>query len=276
MIIYALQVCAQSDPEINFASVKALIAELPPQRPALVCLPESWLCFAKHSEQVLSVAEQHQAWRQRLAQLCREENIWLAAGTLPVMSASGRYYAASLLFDDQGVERAQYNKIHLFDVTVADSTGNYRESKHTEPGEQVVVADTPFARLGLSVCYDMRFSELYRAQVQQGADVLLVPSAFTVPTGRAHWHTLLRARAIESQAYVVAAGLYGRNGTELSHDNSRETYGHSVIVSPWGEILAELDHGQGWISATLDSNELNQCRERMPMAAHRQARKVIL
>ncbi|WP_238319651.1 carbon-nitrogen hydrolase family protein [Pseudoalteromonas ruthenica] len=276
MMLYALQFCAQQDSEYNFQRVQQFLSQLQPQRPCLVCLPESWLCFAKSSEQVLAVAEKHLYWRQRLAALCKRYGIWLAAGTLPVATSEGRYLAASFVFDDQGQERAQYNKIHLFDVTVADGTGTYHESKHTEAGEQVVVLDSPFGRLGLSVCYDMRFSELYRQQVQLGADILLVPSAFTVPTGRAHWHTLLRARAIESQCYVVAAGLYGRNNSDCAHNNGRETYGHSLIVSPWGEVQAELSHGEGWIAQPVNSEELNQRRESMPMHAHRQARKVSL
>ncbi|MFY8273741.1 carbon-nitrogen hydrolase family protein [Pseudoalteromonas sp. SSDWG2] len=275
-MIHALQFCATSNAKHNFERVAEFINTLPAHRPCLVSLPESWLCFAKSSEQVLEVARQHQYWRQQLSLLCQKEQVWLAAGTIPVMSDTGRYYAASILFDAQGRECAQYNKIHLFDVTVSDNTGNYHESKHTQPGEHIVVADVLGTKVGLSVCYDMRFSELYRAQVELGANVLLVPSAFTVPTGRAHWHTLLRARAIESQAFVVAAGLYGRNDTDIAHDNGRQTYGHSLIISPWGEIISECHSGEGWISATVDMNELNQCRERMPMHAHRQARKVKL
>lgn len=276
MIVHALQFCASSDAEQNLTRLKAYLDQLPDARPCLVCLPESWLCFAKHPQQVLAVAKEHVYWRSQLAQLCAQHQVWLAAGTIPVFSDEEHYFAASFLFDDQGQEQAQYNKIHLFDVTVADGTGTYYESKHTQRGEQVVVAPTPFAKLGLSVCYDMRFGELYREQVRQGAQVLLVPSAFTVPTGRAHWHTLLRARAIESQAFVIAAGLYGRNDTDIAHDNGRETYGHSVIISPWGEVLAEHSSGEGWLSYSLDMNELIQCSERMPMQAHRQARKVNL
>lgn len=136
MIVHALQFCASSDPELNFQRLSRYIQQLPEARPCLVCLPESWLCFAKHSEQVLAVAKQHQQWRKRLAQLASTHNIWLAAGTIAVQADSERYFAASFVFDNHGRELAQYNKIHLFDVTVADNTGGYYESKHTCRGDR--------------------------------------------------------------------------------------------------------------------------------------------
>lgn len=265
--VVAIQMCSTMDAEQNLAFLRTQFQNLPAIRPLLVCLPESFLAFNKQSQQSYQLGLQSDTYQAMLAELCQKHKVWLAAGTLPVSQPNGKYLAASLLFNEQGQVVAKYNKIHLFDVDVADSTKQYRESDSTQAGDEIVVVDSPFGKIGLSVCYDMRFSGLYSAMRQRGAEIILVPSAFTTVTGAAHWHTLLGARAIESQAYVVAAAQWGK------HDNGRETYGHSIIFSPWGERLAELPTGVGFIYHEIDLNQLNSIRRDMPMQSQQRFRE---
>jgi nitrilase len=171
---------------------------------------------------------------------------------------------ASLLIDANGKRVARYDKIHLFDVTIPGRDEQYRESTHVVPGRKPVIADTPVGRLGLSVCYDMRFPELYRDLVSRGAEWLAMPAAFTVPTGRAHWETLLRARAIENLCYVVAPAQTG------THTSGRETYGDSLIVDYWGQVLSRLARGTGVITADIDLTQEAQTRARFPALDNRQ------
>jgi nitrilase len=194
----------------------------------------------------------------------KKNHVWLVGGTIPLKSEQpDKCYAACLVYDDQGSLKARYNKIHLFDVQVADNHGHYTESKHILPGKEIVVVDTPFGRLGLAICYDLRFPELFRALSQQGAELIAVGAAFTAVTGRAHWHVLLRARAIENLCYVIGSAQGGR------HENQRETYGHSVIIDPWGAILDELPSGNGIIAASLDRTKQAFIREQFPALSHR-------
>ena len=171
--------------------------------------------------------------------------------------------ACCLVLDDQGREVARYDKLHLFDVEVADKQRSYRESRDYGYGDSLVCIDTPVGRLGLSICYDVRFAELYRALREDGAELIVVPSAFTAVTGAAHWEVLLRARAIESQCYVLAANQGG------THANGRETFGHSCLIDPWGEVKACLPQGEGVICGDIDLQHLNNIRGRMPIAEHR-------
>ena len=167
------------------------------------------------------------------------------------------------MYDDQGEQRALYRKIHLFDVDLVDKGESYRESASMYPGDDVVAVDTPAGRLGLSICYDLRFPELFRQLVDAGAVLFTVPAAFTVTTGRAHWHTLLRARAIENLAYVVAPGQYGR------HPDDRSTYGHSLICDPWGRILAEEAAGDCVVAADTDPDLVTKLRSEFPALSNR-------
>ncbi|MEC4088302.1 carbon-nitrogen hydrolase family protein [Pseudoalteromonas rubra] len=260
--IYVVQMCSGVHPEENLKQLTALLSQQTLTQPALVCLPESWLAFCQTPQQTLAQAQKNAYWITQIQQLCRDFNIWLAAGTIALTDGLGRYYAASLLFNNEGVEVARYNKIHLFDADVADSAGRYRESTLTRPGDDIVTVDSPFGRLGLSVCYDLRFPGLYQAMREQGAEILLVPSAFTTVTGAAHWQPLLQARAIETQCYVVAAAQVGE------HENGRQTYGHSLVVSPWGVCLGEAQTQVGVIHAQLDLSDLHAIRQKMPVAAH--------
>jgi len=191
--------------------------------------------------------------------------MWILGGTIVIRGDNERRVAnASLLIDDAGKRVARYDKIHLFDVTIPGRDEQYRESTHVTPGRDLVVADTPVGKLGLSVCYDMRFPELYRELVSKGAEWLAMPAAFTVPTGRAHWETLLRARAIENLCYVVAPAQTG------THTSGRETYGDSLIVDYWGQVLSRLAKGTGVITAEIDLAKEAETRTRFPALDNRQ------
>lgn len=268
--IVALQMCSGLNPDDNIASLKRALKTLPATRPLLVCLPEAFLVFSKSGNDTLRVAKQVERYKLQLSELCQHHNIWLNAGTMPEPFNEHKYYAASHLYNNQGELVATYNKIHLFDVNVDDQTGSYRESDFTQAGRNVVVVDSPFGKIGLTVCYDLRFSGLFNELVRQGADIILVPSAFTVPTGQAHWQPLLAARAIETQCYVVAAAQYG------THENGRQTYGHSIIISPWGNTLSELPTGTGFISCNADLDQLQKIRRDMPVQSHQRFREHLL
>ncbi|MEH6730948.1 MAG: carbon-nitrogen hydrolase family protein [Pseudoalteromonas sp.] len=268
--IVALQMCSGLSPDDNIASLKRALKTLPATRPLLVCLPEAFLVFSKTGNDTLCVAKQVEQYKLQLSELCQHYNIWLNAGTMPEPFNEHKYYAASHLYNNQGELVATYNKIHLFDVTVDDKTGSYRESDFTQAGRDVVVVDSPFGKIGLTVCYDLRFSGLFNELVRQGANIILVPSAFTVPTGQAHWQPLLAARAIETQCYVVAAAQYG------THENGRQTYGHSIIISPWGNTLSELPTGTGFISCNADLDQLQKIRRDMPVQSHQRFREHLL
>ena len=190
--------------------------------------------------------------------------LWVHLGSLPLKEegGDGRWVNRSFMIDDKGGIRARYDKIHLFDVDLATGE-SWRESSVYRPGEEVVAVDTPWARIGLSVCYDMRFPDLYRALTNAGATMLLMPAAFTVPTGQAHWHVLLRARAIEAGCFVIAAAQTGR------HEDGRETYGHSLVIDPWGEVLLDMGEKAGLALAEIDLSRVEEVRGRVPAIANR-------
>ena len=192
------------------------------------------------------------------------QGLWVHLGSLPLKEegGDGRWVNRSFMIDDKGGIRARYDKIHLFDVDLATGE-SWRESSVYRPGEEVVAVDTPWARMGLSVCYDMRFPDLYRALTNAGATMLLMPAAFTVPTGQAHWHVLLRARAIEAGCFVIAAAQTGR------HEDGRETYGHSLVIDPWGEVLLDMGEGTGLALAEIDLSRVEDVRGRVPAIANR-------
>jgi deaminated glutathione amidase len=193
-----------------------------------------------------------------------EQGIWVHLGSLALTGgADGRLVNRGFMIDDAGAIRARYDKIHLFDVDLPTGE-SWRESAAYAPGERSVIAATPWAKIGLSICYDLRFPDLYRALSNAGAEILAVPAAFTVPTGKAHWHVLLRARAIEAGAFVVAAAQWGK------HEDGRFTYGHSLVVDPWGEVLLDMEEREGVGFADLDMARLADVRARVPALANRQ------
>jgi len=233
----------------------------------VACLPENFSFLGIKDSDKLAAAETDgdgvvQAFLRSTA---RKLKIWILGGSINIKGDSPKRVAnASLLIDADGKRVARYDKMHLFDVTIPGRNEQYRESSHVVPGRDVVVADTPVGRLGLSVCYDMRFPELYRELVSQGAEWLAMPAAFTVPTGQAHWETLLRARAIENLCYVVAPAQFGL------HSNGRETYGDSLIVDYWGKVLCRLPKGSGVIAADVDLSAQADSRRRFPALDNRQ------
>jgi nitrilase len=201
-----------------------------------------------------------------LARTAEKFKVWIIGGTMPMRASEGKVRAAALVFNDLGQRVGRYDKIHLFDVNVPGTDEYYRESHTIEPGERGVVLDTPFGRLGVTVCYDLRFPELFRQMADTGMDILAVPSAFTAQTGAAHWELLVRARAVENLCYTIAANQGG------FHVNGRETYGHSMIVDPWGKILATLPTGSGVVCAEIDSDRLQKVRAAFPALQHRRLR----
>ncbi len=266
--VAAAQLCAGDDVGANLAVCRALGAEAARRGAALFALPECFAFIGRHMTDRLAVAESLDRpgpILEAVRDMAAEHRMWVVAGGMPERSprSESKTYNTCLLVDPGGETRAVYRKLHLFDVQIP-GRAELRESSTTEAGDQVVVADTPLARLGLSICYDLRFPELYRDQaVERGAEVLLVPSAFTAHTGLAHWHTLLRARAIENQCFVVAPAQHGR------HSQARESFGHTLIIDPWGAVLAELPEGDGVAVAEIDLAVLARVREQMPCQSHR-------
>ncbi|HCH24070.1 MAG TPA: hypothetical protein DE179_07215 [Oceanospirillaceae bacterium] len=233
----------------------------------IAVLPENFAVFGSRQLQAAGEAELNQqgplrAW---MSQQAKSLGLWLVGGTVPCVETVNnpqRVRASCFVYDDQGKQAAHYDKIHLFDVDVRDAHGSYRESDNFEAGKDLVLVDTPIGKLGLTTCYDLRFAEMYLALADQGAQVISNGAAFTKATGEAHWQVLLRARAIETQCYILAAAQGGTHG-------KRETYGHSMIIDPWGTVLDELQLGAGCISADIDLVHLQQLRQRMPVASHR-------
>ncbi|ADN77656.1 Nitrilase/cyanide hydratase and apolipoprotein N-acyltransferase [Ferrimonas balearica DSM 9799] len=271
MWCHLLQMTSQPQPSQNLTRLRHWLSQLPTRsEPSLLVLPECALCFgseggwASLAEPDLKLVPDADAPMQReLAALAQQHGLYLVAGTLPIQAEDGRAYAASLVYGPDGQRLGRYDKIHLFDVDVEDDTGRYRESTHTHPGAGITVVDTPLGRLGIAVCYDVRFPELFRALADAGAELVALPAAFTEPTGEAHWEVLLRARAIENQCYLLAAGQQGQ------HANGRRTWGHSMVVDPWGRVVAQLAQGEGLVSARIDPAEMAQIRQRLPALKHR-------
>ncbi len=250
----------------NLAAADKLLREAKDLGAAIACLPENFSFIGLHDADKLRVAEADGEGpiQEFLAKTARELKLWILGGTTVIKGDSvTRVANASLLYDDTGKRVARYDKIHLFDVAIPGRDEKYLESTHVTPGRKVVTADTPVGKLGLSVCYDMRFPELYRELVGAGAEWLAMPAAFTVPTGRAHWETLLRARAIENLCYVVAPAQSG------THSSGRETYGDTLIVDYWGQVLTRLAKGSGVITAEIDLAKQAETRTRFPALDNR-------
>jgi deaminated glutathione amidase len=251
----------------NLAAAGDLLREAKDLGCDIACLPENFSFIGLRDADKLQVAEPdgEGVVQSFLSDTARELKMWILGGTIVLRGDSDiRVANSSLLIDADGERVARYDKIHLFDVTIPGRDEQYRESTHVTPGRETVIADTPVGKLGLSVCYDMRFPELYRELVSQGAEWLAMPAAFTVPTGRAHWETLLRARAIENLCYVVAPAQTG------THTSGRETYGDSLIVDYWGQVLSRLARGSGVISAEIDLAKEAETRARFPALDNRQ------
>jgi nitrilase len=257
-----------SGPEVaaNLEQARVLLEEAAARGARLAALPENFAFMGLKDSDKRAVAEPDGAGPAQdfLAAIARRLRLWIVGGTLPLRAAAdGRVAAASLVYDSDGVRVARYDKIHLFDVDIPGRAESYRESAHVAAGSRAALIDTPAGRLGLSVCYDVRFPELYRHLSAAGAQLLAVPSAFTGPTGRAHWETLLRARAIENLCYVVAPAQSG------FHPSGRETYGDSMIVDYWGRVLQRVPRGRGCAVAEVDLARQAGVRETFPALIHR-------
>ena len=264
-----LQITSTDDPQANLPMLRDAVRRAVAGGAGFVLTPEVTNCVSasrSHQKAVLS----HEADDPMLA-LLRDEaaraGVWLLAGSLVVRTddADGRFANRSLLIDPAGAVVARYDKIHMFDVEVSE-TETYRESAGIRPGGRAVLAPTPFAVLGLTVCYDVRFPQLYRALAQAGAEVLCVPSAFSPVTGAAHWEVLLRARAIETGCYVLAPAQTGAH--PATQGRARQTWGHAMAVAPWGEVLADAGEAPGVIYADLDLDRVAKARARVPSLGH--------
>jgi predicted amidohydrolase len=264
--VAALQMTSGPDVAGNLAQAGMLIEAAAGSGARLVALPENFSFMGLKDADKRAVAEGEGSGpvQDFLSATAARLKVWLIGGTTPLRAGTdGRVAAASLVFDADGRQVARYDKIHLFDVDIPGRAESYRESAHVAPGSRVAVIDTPAGRLGLSVCYDVRFPELYRQLSAAGAQLLVVPSAFTGPTGRAHWETLLRARAIENLCYVIAPAQSG------FHPSGRETYGDSMIVDYWGRVMTRVPRGTGYALAEVDIARQSQVRESFPALGHR-------
>ena len=264
MKIAALQMVSTPSVETNLDAARALVARAVREGAELAILPEYFCIMGRSDRDKLAVAEApgQGPIQAMLAETAREHRLWLVAGTLPLQSGEeGRAMNANLVFSPAGEQVARYDKIHLFRYD--NGREQYDEGRTLKPGSEPVAFDAAGLRVGLSVCYDLRFPELYRALMKPPCDLLCVPSAFTHPTGLAHWEVLLRARAIENQCYVAAAAQGGR------HENGRRTFGHSLIVDPWGEVVAMLPEGEGIVAGEVRRERLADVRAQIPALEHR-------
>lgn len=257
-----IQMTSGSSVSENLQMIEQQLALLAEQKAELVVTPENAILFGRHSDYHQQAEPLAQGGiQQQLAELAIRYQVWLLIGSFPIRQDYG-VTSTSLLFNPQGEVVGDYDKLHMFDVDVADGHRRYRESSTFTPGNRVTVVDTPLGMLGLSICYDLRFPQLYSELRRQGAQILFVPAAFTSVTGKAHWQVLLQARAIETQCWVVAVGQTG------VHPCGRETWGHSMVISPWGEIIASLGQETECLMVDIDVEQIEPIRRTMPVIEH--------
>ncbi len=263
--IAAIQLASGPSVEANLLEVERLLRQAAERGARLVVLPESFAFMGRRDEEQFDIAEEDGSGplQQFLADMARRHGLWLVGGTLPLRSAqSERLRAACLIFNDRGERVGRYDKIHLFDAHLSGDEV-YQESRVFEPGDQPLWLETPFGRMGVAVCYDLRFPELFRRLMQHECDLFCLPAAFTELTGKAHWQVLLRARAIENLSYIVAAAQGGY------HKSGRQTHGHSLIVDPWGKVLKEAESGPDLVCAEIDLDYLRATRKNLPALDNR-------
>ncbi|VAW50593.1 FIG003879: Uncharacterized subgroup of the nitrilase superfamily [hydrothermal vent metagenome] len=264
--VAAIQMASGPNVKANLAEAEKLIKIAVQQEAELIVLPENFAIMGMDESDKVKIAEKFGSGllQDYLKEVAVKYNIWLAGGTIPIQSEeSGKVFAACLLINSQGEVVTRYDKIHLFDVTIEASNESYIESETLSAGNNIAVVDTPFGRLGLAVCYDLRFPEFFCAMIEQGMEICAIPSAFTSLTGRVHWESLLRSRAIENLSFMIAAGQGGY------HVNGRETHGDSMIVDPWGQILNRLPHGTGVVVTEIDRTKLEHTRKMFPALEHK-------
>jgi nitrilase len=262
MKIAAVQMVSTPVVEENFAAARRLIADAARQGAQLVLLPEYWPIMGMQEADKVAHAEQFDAGpiQKFMSEIAREHRIWLIGGTLPMAAQeSDKVLNTMMVYNPDGEHVVRYDKIHLFSFVKGEES--YDEARTIVHGSKVATFEAPFGRVGLSVCYDLRFPELYRAMGD--CTLIVMPAAFTYTTGKAHWEILLRARAIENQCYVLAAAQGGK------HPNGRRTWGHSMLVDPWGEIKAVLPEGEGVVIGDIEAQHLQRVRESLPALKHR-------
>jgi len=267
--VAAIQMRSGPVVEENLTRACSLLRAAAEAGAVLAVLPENFACMPDRDADRLAVAEDEGEGpiQDFLSRTARDLGLWIVGGTIPVRCAGdSRPAAGCLVFDAGGARRARYDKIHLFDVALPDREESYRESDTIRPGTGVVVMDSPVGRLGLAVCYDLRFPELFRRMLDDGMEVFALPAAFTAHTGSVHWEPLLRARAIENLCWAVAAAQQGR------HQSGRETWGDSMVVDPWGTVVERLGKGAGVVLAEIDRDRQARVRQQFPALSHRQRR----
>jgi nitrilase len=262
----AIQMTSTHEIAVNLKTAERLICQAISAGAKLVVLPENFALMGLNPEDKIKAKEKFGTGpiQEFLASQAKTHHVWIVGGTIPIACKNeNKIRSACLVFDDNGNFVARYDKIHLFDVIVVPGKEEHQESATIESGEELVVIDSPIGKLGIAVCYDIRFPELFRALLQHGAEVFAVPAAFTVPTGEAHWEILVRSRAIENLCYFIGACQTG------THTNGRSTYGHSLIVDPWGKKIASLVAGEGFIAANIDLEYSKELRKKMPVIEQR-------
>lgn len=247
----------------NLKQIETFMAEAREAQAELVVLPENFAFMGVNEIDKLQIAEVDNVGpiQEKISRLAKKMGLWVIAGTLPLKGTGSKIRASCIVYDDKGIRVARYDKIHLFDVRVSEHEA-HQESLTVERGDELVVVQTPVGKIGLTVCYDLRFPELYQKLLLKGAELFTVPSAFTAVTGVAHWEILLRARAIENLSYVLAPNQGGQ------HENGRHTYGHSMVVEPWGKIIAQKESGSGIIIADIDVQRQQKLRQQFPCVEH--------
>ena len=261
-LIAAIQMNTTGSLQHNLQVIAELVEQAAKAGAKVVVLPEHCAILAGNMSDFQESLGDGIAQRA-FSELAKQHRIWIIVGALPVLESNDcQMSSCCLVYDDQGAMVARYHKMHLCQVNVSDCLP-VTESDHYQAGDQVVTVDTPVGCIGLSICYDLRFPELYRTLVAKGAEILVVPSAFLYATGQVHWETLLRARAIENTCYVVAPNQHGH------HANGLQSYGHTLILGPWGEVVNQLDQGDGCVVAEIDRNYLSDVRHRMPVLSNR-------
>jgi nitrilase len=264
--VAAIQMVSGPVLEKNLDDAATLVEVAAKQKARLIVLPENFALMGDKEEDKVAIRETEGSGRiqEFCQQLCRDYDIYLVAGTVPLKSDDpNKVFATTFVYGPGGETLGRYDKIHLFDVRVPDTEDQYLESETIAHGQDSLVVETPFGKLGIAVCYDLRFPELFRSLVDKGAEIIAIPSAFTEQTGRDHWETLLRARAIENSCYVVAPNQGGK------HSSGRETYGDSLIIDPWGRVINRLAKGPGIVMGDMNLKRLRQLRTVFPVLEHR-------
>jgi nitrilase len=264
--VAAVQMASGPNVSANLTEAERWIGQAAEAGAKLIVLTENFAIIGMKEEEKVNVKEEEGSGQIQdfLKNQAARHGVWIIAGTIPLAASDEkRIRAACLVYNDQGEQVARYDKVHLFDVHVPNTDETYNESETIEPGNQAVVIDTPFGKLGLAICYDLRFPELFRRMVDDGVEIIALPSAFTAITGAAHWESLIRSRAIENLSYLIASAQGGY------HVNGRETYGDSMVVDPWGNILDRLSRGSGFVMAEIDRDKVINTRKNFPALEHR-------